>query len=85
MSIRTPGVGSMTRDGLTLGWGMAGAAWIAARFPAEASVQLHDDGSARVFKAEAGQEVARLDHDGPVAAVAFSPDGSRVGTGSGDG
>jgi xanthine dehydrogenase YagR molybdenum-binding subunit len=45
---RTPGVGSMTRDGLTLGWGMAGAAWIAARFPAEASVQLHDDGSARV-------------------------------------
>ncbi|HWP74516.1 MAG TPA: xanthine dehydrogenase family protein molybdopterin-binding subunit, partial [Methylomirabilota bacterium] len=47
-SRRTPGVGSMTRDGLTLGWGMAGAAWIAARFPAEASVQLHDDGSARV-------------------------------------
>ena len=24
----------MKRDGLTLGWGMAGAAWIAARFPA---------------------------------------------------
>src|SRR5438876_6115103 len=41
----------MKRDGLTLGWGMAGAAWIAARFPAEASVQLRDDGTARVASA----------------------------------
>jgi xanthine dehydrogenase YagR molybdenum-binding subunit len=47
-SKRTPEVGSMKRDGLTLGWGMAGCAWIAARFPAEASVQLRDDGTARV-------------------------------------
>ena len=47
-SKRNPEVGSMKRDGLTLGWGMAGAAWVAARFPAEASVQLRDDGSARV-------------------------------------
>ena len=47
-SKRTPEVGSMKRDGLTVGWGMAGAAWIAARFPAEASVQLRDDGTARV-------------------------------------
>jgi xanthine dehydrogenase YagR molybdenum-binding subunit len=47
-SRRTPEVGSMKRDGLTLGWGMAGCAWIAARFPAEASVQLRDDGTARV-------------------------------------
>ena len=47
-SKRTPEVGSMKRDGLTLGWGMAGAAWIAARFPAEANVQLRDDGTARV-------------------------------------
>src|SRR5882757_4302302 len=47
-SKRKPEVGSMKRDGLTLGWGMAGAAWIAARFPAEASVQLRDDGTARV-------------------------------------
>jgi xanthine dehydrogenase YagR molybdenum-binding subunit len=47
-SRRTPQVGSMKRDGLILGWGMAGCAWIAARFPAEASVQLHDDGTARV-------------------------------------
>ena len=38
----------MKRDGLTLGWGMAGCAWIAARFPAEASVQLRDDGTVRV-------------------------------------
>ena len=47
-SRRTPAVGSMKRDGLTLGWGMAGCTWIAARFPAEASVQLRDDGTARV-------------------------------------
>jgi xanthine dehydrogenase YagR molybdenum-binding subunit len=47
-SKRTPEVGSMKRDGLTLGWGMAGCAWVAARFPAEASVQLRDDGTARV-------------------------------------
>jgi len=38
----------MKRDGLTLGWGMAGAAWIAARFPAAAAVELRDDGTARV-------------------------------------
>src|SRR5436305_211912 len=47
-SKRTPEVGSMKRDGLTLGWGMAGCSWMAARFPAEANVQLRDDGSARV-------------------------------------
>jgi xanthine dehydrogenase YagR molybdenum-binding subunit len=47
-SKRVPDVGSMKRDSMTLGWGMAGCAWIAARFPAEASVQLRDDGTARV-------------------------------------
>ena len=47
-SKRTPEVGSMKRDGLTLGWGMANCAWLAARFPAEASVQLRDDGTVRV-------------------------------------
>ena len=47
-SRRTPEVGSMKRDGLILGWGTAGCAWIAARFGAEASVQLRDDGTARV-------------------------------------
>ena len=47
-SQRNPEIGSMKRDGLTLGWGMAGAAWIAARFPAEASIELRDDGTTRV-------------------------------------
>jgi xanthine dehydrogenase YagR molybdenum-binding subunit len=47
-SKRTSKVGSMKRDGLILGWGMAGCAWVAARFPAEANVQLRDDGTARV-------------------------------------
>jgi xanthine dehydrogenase YagR molybdenum-binding subunit len=50
-SKRTPEVGSMKRDGLTLGWGMAGCTWIAARFPAEATVQLRDDGTLRVASA----------------------------------
>jgi xanthine dehydrogenase YagR molybdenum-binding subunit len=47
-SQRNPEVGSMKRDGLTLGWGMAGAAWVAARFAAAANVELRDDGTARV-------------------------------------
>lgn len=47
-SKRTPEVGSMKRDGLTLGWGMAGCTWIAGRFGAAASVQLRDDGTVRV-------------------------------------
>src|SRR5213596_1308001 len=34
-SKRTPGVGSMKRDGLTLGWGTASCSWVAARFEAE--------------------------------------------------
>jgi xanthine dehydrogenase YagR molybdenum-binding subunit len=45
---RTAAVGSMKRDGLILGWGMAGCSWIAARFDAAASVQLRDDGTCRV-------------------------------------
>jgi xanthine dehydrogenase YagR molybdenum-binding subunit len=47
-SKRTPGVGSMKRDGLTLGWGMAGCAWLAGRFAAAANIQLRDDGTTRV-------------------------------------
>src|SRR5262249_34017176 len=47
-SRRTPQVGSMKRAGLTLGWGMAGGSWIAARFASEANVELRDDGTARV-------------------------------------
>jgi xanthine dehydrogenase YagR molybdenum-binding subunit len=38
----------MKRGGLTLGWGMAGCSWQAARFPCAASVELRDDGTARV-------------------------------------
>ncbi len=48
---RNPAVGSMERDGLTLGWGMAGCSWVAARFPAAANIQLRDDGSCRVASA----------------------------------
>jgi xanthine dehydrogenase YagR molybdenum-binding subunit len=50
-SKRTPVVGSMKRDGLTLGWGMAGCSWVAARFSAAANVQLRDDGTCRVASA----------------------------------
>jgi xanthine dehydrogenase YagR molybdenum-binding subunit len=38
----------MKRDGLTLGWGMAGCSWQAASFSCAASVELRDDGTARV-------------------------------------
>src|SRR5437870_11790592 len=47
-SKRKPEVGSMKHDGLILGWGMAGCAWVATRAAAEASVELRDDGTARV-------------------------------------
>jgi xanthine dehydrogenase YagR molybdenum-binding subunit len=47
-SKRTPHVGSMQRDGVILGWGMAGCSWMAGRFAAAASVELRDDGTARV-------------------------------------
>src|SRR5580704_2844375 len=50
-SKRNPAVGSMKRNGLTLGWGVAGCSWIAARFPAAAYIQLRDDGSCRVASA----------------------------------
>ncbi len=47
-SRRTPQVGSMKKDGLILGWGVAGCSWIAERMGSEATVELLDDGSARV-------------------------------------
>ena len=50
-SKRNAAVGSMKRDGLTLGWGMAGCSWVAARFSAAANIQLRDDGSCRVASA----------------------------------
>jgi xanthine dehydrogenase YagR molybdenum-binding subunit len=45
---RTAAVGSMRRDGMILGWGMAGCSWIADRLDCEVRVELHD-GSAHVF------------------------------------
>ncbi|MFM0322724.1 xanthine dehydrogenase family protein molybdopterin-binding subunit [Caballeronia glebae] len=45
---RTPEVGSMKRDGLTLGWGMGACSWPGLRFSAEATVDLRADGTARV-------------------------------------
>ena len=54
-SKRTPQVGSMTRDGMTLGWGMATCSWIAAKFDCGASVELRDDGTVRV--ASASQDI----------------------------
>ena len=50
-SKRNPEMGSMKRDGLTLGWGMAGCSWIAERFGSSARVELRDDGTARVASA----------------------------------
>jgi len=47
-SKRNPAIGAMKRDGLTLGWGVAGAAWIAGRFAADANLQLRDDGTVRI-------------------------------------
>jgi len=48
---RNPKVGSMTKDGLTIGWGVAGCSWIAERMGTEASVELRSDGTARVSSA----------------------------------
>jgi len=47
-SKRNPEIGAMKSEGLTLGWGVAGAAWIATRDSAAANVELRDDGTARV-------------------------------------
>ena len=50
-SRRTPEVGSMKRDDLAVGWGMAGCSWGSARDICNASVQLRDDGTVRVATA----------------------------------
>jgi len=48
-SKRNPAIGSMKNaDGMTLGWGVAACTWIAARTDAEATVELRQDGTARV-------------------------------------
>ena len=41
----------MKKDGLILGWGVAGCSWIAERMGSEATVDLRDDGTARVSSA----------------------------------
>jgi xanthine dehydrogenase YagR molybdenum-binding subunit len=50
-SRRDPNVGAMQRDGVTIGWGVAACSWLAARFDCTASIELRDDGSARVASA----------------------------------
>jgi xanthine dehydrogenase YagR molybdenum-binding subunit len=50
-SRRTPQVGSMRRDGLIVGWGVAVGSWAARRLPAEVSVELLTDGTVRVSTA----------------------------------
>ena len=50
-SSRTPAVGSMRRDGLVVGWGVAAGSWAARRLAAEVIVELHADGTARVATA----------------------------------
>lgn len=45
---RTPEVGSMRRDGKILGWGLAGASWIALRLPCTAVVEFHANGRVSV-------------------------------------
>jgi xanthine dehydrogenase YagR molybdenum-binding subunit len=47
-SRRTPEVGSMRKGDLILGWGVAAASWGANRGVCEASVDLRNDGTARV-------------------------------------
>ena len=48
---RNPEIGSMKRDGLTLGWGVAGAGWIAERVASEVVVEIRDTGAVRVISA----------------------------------
>ncbi len=45
---RTAGVGSMRRDGKVIGWGLAGASWVATRLPCTATVELCSNGRACV-------------------------------------
>ncbi|MEA3085851.1 MAG: xanthine dehydrogenase YagR molybdenum-binding subunit [Paraburkholderia sp.] len=48
---RTPAVGSMRRDGMVVGWGVAAGSWAARRLATETIVELHADATARVSTA----------------------------------
>ena len=48
---RTLGVGSMKRDGKILGWGTAGASWVAISLPCTANVEFHANGRVSVRSA----------------------------------
>ncbi|UWZ83680.1 xanthine dehydrogenase family protein molybdopterin-binding subunit [Occallatibacter riparius] len=54
-SKRTPGIGSMRRDGKIIGLGLGSASWSAARIPATASVELCPNG--RVCVRSATQDI----------------------------
>ena len=45
---RATGIGSMRRAGKILGWGVAGASWVALRLPCSAVVELHANGRVSV-------------------------------------
>ncbi len=45
---RNPQIGSMRRDGMVIGWGMAACTWPAMRWAAQASVMFSADGTVRV-------------------------------------
>jgi xanthine dehydrogenase YagR molybdenum-binding subunit len=50
-SQRTPQIGSMKKGGMILGWGVAGASWIAERMGSEAAIEFRSDGSVRISSA----------------------------------
>ena len=45
---RTAGIGSMRREGKILGWGLAGASWVALTLPCTATVEFHANGRVSV-------------------------------------
>jgi xanthine dehydrogenase YagR molybdenum-binding subunit len=45
---RTPGIGSMKRGDLVIGYGMATCAWVAIRLSCDATVTFRNDGTARI-------------------------------------
>ncbi len=48
---RDPAIGAMSKDGEVLGWGVAACTWQGARLGCSASIDLREDGSARVTTA----------------------------------